>query len=91
MIEKIQEQSTISCKHVRVSGALDPAKMALLESESEQSLTKSLISCIGRNVFLENKGISLMTFFKRLLNVTRLNLSILIKRLCVLMIFLVFM
>ena len=34
MIEKIQEQSPISCKLVRVSAAFDPLKMALLEFES---------------------------------------------------------
>ena len=65
MIEKLQQQSAISCKLVRVSAALDPAKMALLESEvNNLCLTKSLISCISRNVFLENREVSLMTSLK---------------------------
>ena len=57
-------------------------------------LTKSLISCIVRNILQQNREIALrnnlMTFFKRLLNLTRLNLPILIKRLCVLINFLGF-
>ena len=94
MTEKIHEQSPISCKLVRVFSALDPVKMALLESGSEQSLRKSLISYIVRNVLQQNKEIvlkkCLMTFFKGLLNLARLNLPILIKRLCILVSFLVF-
>ena len=96
MIEKIQERSPISCKLVRKSAAaLDPVKMALLESESEQSLFNKIVDImLIRNVLLQIREIllrnSLMTFFKRFLNVTRLNLPILIKRLCVLMSFLVF-
>ena len=43
MIEKVQERSPVSCILVRVSTALDPIKMALLESESEQSLFDKIV------------------------------------------------
>ena len=43
MIQKIQEQSPISCKLVWVSDALDPVKIASLESESEQSLFDKIV------------------------------------------------
>ena len=43
MTEKIHEQSPISCKLVRVFSALDPVKMALLESGSEQSLFEKIV------------------------------------------------
>ena len=92
MIEKIQQQSAISCKLVRVSAALDPAKMALLESESEQSLFDKIVDIMYFKKCISGKqGSKFNDFFKRLLSVKRLNLSILIKRLCILMIFLVFM
>ena len=76
MIEKVQERSPVSCILVRVSTALDPIKMALLESESEQSLFDKIVDImyIVRNVLLQNREIALrnnlMTFFKRLLNLT---------------------
>ena len=97
MIQKIQERSPISCKLVRVSDALDSVKITSLESESEQSLFDKIVDIMyskKRITILQNREVvlrnSLMTFFKSLLNVTRLNLPILIKRLFVLMSFLVF-
>ena len=44
MIEKIQQRNPISSKLVWVAAALDPVKMALLESETEQSLFDAIVS-----------------------------------------------
>ena len=50
-IEKIQERNFIFCKLVGVSAALGPVKMALLESESEQSCCVHFESCTKRTWF----------------------------------------
>ena len=97
MIEKIQDQSSISCKLVRVSAALDPVKMALLESESEQSLFEKIVNIIySKKRITAKQGYSAKEQFDDFLqqvvkcNITRLNLPILIRKLCVLISFLVF-
>ena len=48
MIEKIQERP-ISYKLVRVSAALDPVNMAILESETEQSLFDKIVAIMYSN------------------------------------------
>ena len=53
MIEKIQERSPISCKLVWVSAALNPVKMALLQSETEQSFFCGIV-----DIMYSNKRIS---------------------------------
>ena len=97
MIEKIQDQSSISCKLVRVSAALDPVKMALLESESEQFLFEKIVNIIySKKRITAKQGYSAKEQFDDFLqqvvkcNITRLNLPILIRKLCVLISFLVF-
>ena len=95
MIGKIQERSLTSCKLVRVSAALDSVKIDLLESENEQSLFDKIndIMYSKKRISAKQGGSAkdgLITFFKMLLNVTRLNLPILVKILCLLMNFLVY-
>ena len=85
IIEKIQEQSPISCKLAWVSDALDPVKMALLQSETEQSLFDGIV-----DIMYSNKGISAKQgdaakeqfgdFLQKLYSVTIIALQILTKR-----------
>ena len=49
IIEKIQERSPISFKLVRMAAALDPVKMALLESETVQSLFDAIVDIMYGN------------------------------------------
>ena len=70
MVEKIQERSPISCKLVRVYAALDPVKMALLQSETEQSFFDEIVDIMYSNKSISAKQVDaakdLTTFFKKL-------------------------
>ena len=55
MIEKIQEWSPIFCKLVRISAALDPVKMALLQSETKQSFFDGIVDIMCSNKHISAK------------------------------------
>ena len=55
MIEKIQEPSPISCKLVQVSATLDSVKMALLQSQTEESLFNGIVDIMYSNKRISSK------------------------------------
>ena len=58
MVEKIQEESPLCNKLVRVSAPMDPKNMASLDADTHQTM-QLLESCTARNEFQANKLIVL--------------------------------